>query len=398
MSDNELFGSSSEAEIDDIDVNEGENNHNDLDGYQMAGEEEDKPREITRGSLTIPRHARSHLAREEKAMLFPLPRFLKVDPEPFSPALFEEEIQASASEENSLKSTLQFKKLEMANTIRWRYAKSDEGLHKQTNCNIVEWEDGSMSLNIGKEMFVIKLKSNEDDLLAVDLNNTESTNSNEIELNSSTLMGMIPLSDSIQVVPPGMNSKAHKLLASTIKQGMKRQRGRGINTIVTKEDPEAKAREVEKALKEVEKARKRQLLREAAQEERERSEDVRMGSSAGYGIDAEQDDEDDEDDEDYGDGFVVEDEDEEIEMADDDELDRAAERLKQVKRAGASKYKEQAATKEEVGESTPASEQNNDNNNDDGNDDDDEDNDNVIRKKRRLVIEEDDDDDDDDDE
>lgn len=379
----DLFGEDEDEEMEGNDNGENGDNLDDVDAGVDAAEEaaeegaeessEEVPFQEAEPLLeldaVLARHPRPH--GTATGLSFPLPRFLSVNAEPFNPMEFEGQIGdlgKDASNE-SLKSSLQFRKMELVNTLRWRYAKGPSGsLHKQSNAHVVEWEDGSRSLKVGSEYFDLKVKPNADDILGV-----------ENELGAGALMGVMPLDQSVQVVPPSTKSQAHKLLAMTIKSGMRQKRAKKINTIVTNEDPEAKAREVERAQREVEKARRRQAQRE----EMEEAEQERHRAPVSYEQAA-----DDEDDDDYegngdADGFVVNDEESQSEM-EEDELDRAAEKLKAVKRAGAEKYAETSETSEaSASTSVPAA---------DADDDDAEDSDSApLRKKRRVVLEEDDD-------
>lgn len=370
------------------------------DGDEEVEEEEEKEEEIKEADLTLERHPRSHTPMGGDAFSFPLPRFLFVEPTPFTPNLFEQQLkefiasnQINSDSESTLRSSIQFKKLQLTNTIRWRYAKTkNNDLYKQSNANIIEWEDGSKSLKIGNEYFDIKTNQNDDNILAFK--------------NGETLMPLVDLNKSIQILPPSMKSRAHQILATTLAKNMKMKKSKRINTIVTNEDPELKAREVTRAQKEIEKARRRQEQKlQLQQEQSERRSNSRFRDSAAPHGDDEiddmdiegggYDDYDDEDDEDgdyaargrgngdgsgakrsRSDGFIVDDDDEVSEL-DDDELDKAAERLKRVKREGAAKYKRM---------------EQDDPDNDAGDEDDDDDDDgSVVRKKRKIVMEEDDD-------
>lgn len=386
----DLFGDDSNDDNDDTLKEKSSNNLNiDQDSDDEDEEEEgtaDEEEELKQADLTLERHPRSHKLKDNNAFNFPLPRFLFVDPTPFTPNIFEQQLKDFLNDlnynEESLKSSIQFQKLKLNNTIRWRYAKTKSNdLFKQSNANIIEWEDGSMSLKLGNEYFDIKTKLNDDNLLAF------KTPNNKI------LMSLINLNKSIQILPPSMNSKAHKILANTLTKNMKMKKSKRINTIVTNEDPELKAREVEKIQKEIEKSRRRQLLKLQLQEERNerRSNNLQNNyykeDSQNYEIDDvdigdEYDDDDDDDNEfdDYGsgkNGFVVNDDDEVSEI-DDDELDKAADRLKQVKRNGAAKYRKHEELEDEVEEG------------EEYDDDDDDDDGAIVRKKRKIVVDEDD--------
>ncbi|GME80508.1 unnamed protein product [[Candida] boidinii] len=187
-------------------------------------------------------------------------QYLFVDAEPFGPENFENQLSEFNKINTNNKSTkaevqdsIDFKKLEILNTIRWRYAKTDdEHLYKQTNSKIIEWEDGSMSLRIGNEIFDIRSKTASDEIIAFE--------------SGQVLLGSMPLNKTVQVTPASMNSKSHKVLAKVLASDKLKKKG--INTIVTREDPGKLQREVEKNIKEIERARRKAAAKLALQEER----------------------------------------------------------------------------------------------------------------------------------
>lgn len=255
-----------------------------------------------------------------------------------------------------------------------------------------------MSLKVGNEFFEIKFNKNEDNILAFQ--------------GGQVLIGAFNVNKTIKVLPPSTNSIAHKILASTIQNNMKLRRTRKINTIVTKEDPELKARENEKALREIEKARRKQNSKIEQEEEKlgRRSRSATAGSSRA--LDDIDIGEDEEDDDNYSpvrrsgkhglnadgyenDDFVVDDEDaensEEEESAQDEEeneekLQEAAERLKKVKEAGSKLYKDKQQS-----ESEPSSGDKRKGENIEEDDEEDEDGAAIVSKKRRVILEDDDD-------
>lgn len=411
----DLFGGEDENEeatsdskdADNIDAVE-ESNEDDETKKSEGNEEED----LQRAALTLSRHPRSHAPMNDDVIMFNLPRFISVDPEPFSPTNFEEQLEEFIKEKeqegegskdsattNGIKDSIQFRKLQLLNTIRWRYAKTPSGeLYKQSNAKIIEWEDGTMSLKVGNEFFEIKFNRNEDNILAFQ--------------GGQVLIGAFNVNKSIKVLPPSTNSIAHKILASTIQNNMKLRRTRKINTIVTKVDPELKARENEKALREIEKARRKQdsKIQQAEEKLGRRSRSQTAGSSRA--LDDIDIGEEEEEDDDYSpvrrsgkhglnadgyenDDFVVDDEDaendegEEEESAEDEEdneekIQEAAERLKKVKEAGSKLYEERqsepSAGEKRKGEKI-----------EDDDDEEDEDGAAIVSKKRRVILEDDDD-------
>ncbi|XP_036048163.1 RNA polymerase-associated protein LEO1-like [Onychomys torridus] len=82
-----------------------------------------------------------------------LPRFLRIEPKPFDPQLYEDELEDEKVLYEEDKTRL---KLKVENTIRWRVGRDEEGYRvKESNARIVKWSDGSMSLHLGSEVFDI---------------------------------------------------------------------------------------------------------------------------------------------------------------------------------------------------------------------------------------------------
>ncbi|XP_052586174.1 RNA polymerase-associated protein LEO1-like [Peromyscus californicus insignis] len=82
-----------------------------------------------------------------------LPRFLRIEPKPFDPQLYEDELEGEKVLYEEDKTSL---KLKVENTIRWRVGRDEEGCRvKESNARIVKWSDGSMSLHLGSEVFDI---------------------------------------------------------------------------------------------------------------------------------------------------------------------------------------------------------------------------------------------------
>ncbi|KAI0629174.1 Leo1-like protein-domain-containing protein [Trametes polyzona] len=87
-----------------------------------------------------------------------MPNFIKVDSKPFHPDTYvgpeQEDEDAGASE--SLREKSMSIKLKVENTVRWRWSKDGLGQdRRQSNSRIVRWSDGSLSLQLGKELFDI---------------------------------------------------------------------------------------------------------------------------------------------------------------------------------------------------------------------------------------------------
>ncbi|KAG8926570.1 hypothetical protein FRC02_008795 [Tulasnella sp. 418] len=87
-----------------------------------------------------------------------MPNFVKLDTKPFHPDTYtgpEGDYDDPAQGLNMRERSMSIK-LEVENTLRWRWVKGADGqMRRQSNSRIIRWSDGSMSLQLGKEIFDI---------------------------------------------------------------------------------------------------------------------------------------------------------------------------------------------------------------------------------------------------
>ncbi|KAI0766567.1 Leo1-like protein-domain-containing protein [Trametes elegans] len=87
-----------------------------------------------------------------------MPNFIKVDSKPFHPDSYvgpEHEDEDGHNVESIREKSMSIK-LKVENTVRWRWTKDQSGQdRRQSNSRIVRWSDGSLSLQLGKELFDI---------------------------------------------------------------------------------------------------------------------------------------------------------------------------------------------------------------------------------------------------
>ncbi|PIL25081.1 hypothetical protein GSI_12970 [Ganoderma sinense ZZ0214-1] len=87
-----------------------------------------------------------------------MPNFIKLDSKPFHPETYigPEQEEEDPHHAESLREKSMSIKLKVENTVRWRWSKDEFGQdRKQSNSRIVRWSDGSLSLQLGKELFDI---------------------------------------------------------------------------------------------------------------------------------------------------------------------------------------------------------------------------------------------------
>ncbi len=144
---------------DDADMKSGSDDDSDKDKKKKAEEkkeeaaaaaaaEEEEPVPETRIDVEVPKIT-TDLGKE--IHFVKLPNFLSVDPRPFDPETYEDEIEDEDSLDEEGRARL---KLKVENTIRWRQSFDAEGKSvRESNARVVRWSDGSMSLHLGNEIF-----------------------------------------------------------------------------------------------------------------------------------------------------------------------------------------------------------------------------------------------------
>lgn len=115
------------------------------------GEEDKEPEEVvpeTKIEHEIP-YIRADVGKEFHFVK--LPNFLSVEPRPYDPQTYEDELEDEETLDEEGRARL---KLKVENTIRWRTAFDKEGnAFKESNARMVRWSDGSISLHLGSEIF-----------------------------------------------------------------------------------------------------------------------------------------------------------------------------------------------------------------------------------------------------
>jgi RNA polymerase-associated protein LEO1 len=161
------------------------------------------------------------------------------------------------------------------NVVRWRYKKdkngslvrNDEGkLERESNARLVKWEDGSMTLHVGSEVFSMdEIKSNQSNLkgypglngyLYLSQKATfKSDDNDEEEPGGTVLECMGPIISRLTVRPSSLQSEAHKALTLAVRQKViKRAK---IAQYVTQEDPEKAKQERIRSKEDLEKEQAR---------------------------------------------------------------------------------------------------------------------------------------------
>lgn len=240
-------------------------------GGSDTGEEVSAEPKVARvKATTLARHARSHRTSYVSSMR--VPTFMSIDPHPFSSRSFLEKFNKDQPLQNE-------------NALRWRYARGSDGhVARRSNARIVEWSDGSRTLQLGGEQFELHVsKQPNPDFLCENYGE------------QGVLQTRAVIHQTLRIIPTSIQSDTHRLLALSVARRQNRGQVK-VGSVVTTEDPEKVQRDLERA--ELMKQRARRKLesqREAAIRYTERRSSSNRYSSYDGELEEEDDDELDED-------------------------------------------------------------------------------------------------------
>ncbi|GMM49609.1 Leo1 protein [Starmerella bacillaris] len=239
MSDSELFGDGSDMELD---------------------------REPVHKEVVLKRSAPSH--EVDSAWVARVPAFLKFERRPFDRSEAEKSLANKTSAESSL----------TADSIRWQYTRAEDGerVIQTSNAQIVEWSDGSKTLQVGNEHFEVRTHTQPGTFLCAEQN--------------KLLQTRLLVDNTMSFVPTSTTSATHAMLAQAL---AKRQLSGQlkVGSVSTTEDPDKLQRDLEKAEMAREKARKK-LAAQREQHDEPRTMQRRPNYESDSESNAEMDDED----------------------------------------------------------------------------------------------------------
>lgn len=333
----DLFGDSDPEPIDSTRVDGARSDS----GSDNESDEADAPEERIL-DISMPRHAVSFKPGDDTYLL-KVPVFLNVDAHPFDPAEFKQKVQQNSEQRQHSDMSLKqihndtvAEKLLNENTLRWRYSnRGDDEIIKQSNAHFIEWDDGTLSLKIGNELFDYKQLPLSDNFLV------RAHDDLEILQNDAVLTKLVNL------LPTSTTASTHRKLTQAVKNI---QRKDTILNTITENDPMMKQRVADENDRKALKLRRQLEAKRRQQDEKlgalRHGDSYDDGEQPAYALFEKRYGNEDYDMEDD----FVDDGDEEVEDDDDDdeeEFEKGAERLKQLKSAGAAKYQEPAEDDEQ---------------------------------------------------
>ncbi|EUC55713.1 LEO1-like protein [Rhizoctonia solani AG-3 Rhs1AP] len=151
MSERQSSAAPSQRESDGDGLTEAEKKHRKNMEYEEDEGEQAEPQILREAEINIPKLPLP-TSSDNQYWMMRMPNFLKLDTKPFHNETYEGPQDDYEGEERKESATM----LDVTNTIRWRWIQGENGqMKKQSNARIVKWSDGSMSLQLGTELFDI---------------------------------------------------------------------------------------------------------------------------------------------------------------------------------------------------------------------------------------------------
>ncbi|KAG8780440.1 hypothetical protein FRC12_023022 [Ceratobasidium sp. 428] len=227
-------------------LTESERKHRKAMEYEEEEGEPDPPQVMREAEVNIPKLPLP-TSSEGQYWMMRMPNFLKLDTKPFHQDTYEGPQEDYEGEDRKESATM----LDVTNTIRWRWK-------KESNSRIVRWSDGSMSLQLGTEIFDITsnvdgVRSSVSTQLSQTQTQTQTPTKRPAGLSylytqhkhAGVLQCEVPITGTMTLQPTGMFSATHKQLVRAVGQRHSRTTRLRLAPEPTM-DPEREQRELQK--------------------------------------------------------------------------------------------------------------------------------------------------------
>ncbi|BEI87549.1 uncharacterized protein CcaverHIS019_0102670 [Cutaneotrichosporon cavernicola] len=122
--------------------------------YGEASDDENEEVSEAWASVPVPTWTRMH-PTDGKVWQLKLPQHINLEADPYEANFYT--AQLTGDDDNLRGSEAQARMLEVRNTMRWRWITgSDNKPARQANARILRWSDGSMSLQLGEDMYDVQ--------------------------------------------------------------------------------------------------------------------------------------------------------------------------------------------------------------------------------------------------
>ncbi|KAJ1306541.1 hypothetical protein OPQ81_007542 [Rhizoctonia solani] len=255
MSERQSSAAPSQRDSDGDGLTEAERKHRRNMEYEEEEGEPAEPQILREAEINIPKLPLP-TSSDSQYWMMRLPNFLKLDTKPFHNETYEGPQDEYDGEDRKAASAIM---LDVTNTIRWRWIQGENGeMKKQSNARVVKWSDGSMSLQLGTEIFDIN-SSVEGSRPAPSASQPQSqTQSSQAQKrggglsylytqhkHAGVLQCEVPITGTLTLQPTGMFSATHKQLVRAVGQRHSRTARLRLAPEPTM-DPEREQRELQK--------------------------------------------------------------------------------------------------------------------------------------------------------
>ncbi|KAF8705594.1 Leo1-like protein, partial [Rhizoctonia solani] len=256
MSERQSSAAPSQNESDGDGLTEAERKHRKNMEYEEEEGESAEPQILREAEINIPKLPLP-TSSDSQYWMMRLPSFLKLDTKPFHTETYEgpqDEYEGEDKKESAIM-------LDVTNTIRWRWIQGEDGeMKKQSNARIVKWSDGSMSLQLGTELFDINANAEGSRPVpaASQLQTQSQTQSSQApkragglsylytqHKHAGVLQCEVPITGTLTLQPTGMFSATHRQLVRAVGQRHSRTARLRLAPEPTM-DPEREQRELQK--------------------------------------------------------------------------------------------------------------------------------------------------------
>ncbi|KAG9122232.1 hypothetical protein FRC07_001482 [Ceratobasidium sp. 392] len=230
-------------------LTESERKHRKAMEYEEEEGEPEPPQVMREAEVNIPKLPLP-TSSDNQYWMMRMPNFLKLDTKPFHQDTYEgpqEDYEGEAKKESAIM-------LDVTNTVRWRWVQGENGqMKKESNSRIVRWSDGSMSLQLGTEVFDIT--SNMDGARpSASIQSQQTPTKRPAGLSylytqhkhAGVLQCEVPITGTMTLQPTGMFSATHKQLVRAVGQRHSRTTRLRLAPEPTM-DPEREQRELQKS-------------------------------------------------------------------------------------------------------------------------------------------------------
>ncbi|CAE6487490.1 unnamed protein product [Rhizoctonia solani] len=254
MSERQSSAVPSQRESDGDGLTEAERKHRKNMEYEEEEGEPTEPQILREAEINIPKLPLP-TSSDNQYWMMRMPNFLKLDTKPFHTETYEgpqDEYEGEDRKESAIM-------LDVTNTIRWRWIQGENGeMKKQSNARIVKWSDGSMSLQLGTELFDINSNAEASRPPLPHSQSQSQTQSSQApkrvggssylytqHKHAGVLQCEVPITGTLTLQPTGMFSATHRQLVRAVGQRHSRTARLRLAPEPTM-DPEREQRELQK--------------------------------------------------------------------------------------------------------------------------------------------------------